>query len=179
MPERCVERYSSPSSLSAGSVLVGDFCPNIDGSLLSFMRSSSKEPRTDSVAPSRSRANLSSNSRRTGSLSILWSGNKSIPLIASNSCTAAVSWLGFNAVTSSTGRVCKADLPKLPRPDCCLFECHHRNSIPRDVLAHTTRAFSCSAEDRQIDNHARPPIVLRGVNCIPVDWLLNRKSQLK
>ena len=67
----------------------------------------------------------------------------------------------------------------LPRPDCCRFAWCQCRRKPSEVLAQSTRAFSCLTVASWIEIHARPPMVLFGVNCIPVDWLLNRKSRLK
>src|SRR5271157_3080159 len=51
--------------------------------------------------------------------------------------------------------------------------------MPKEVFAHATSAFSWSTDERRIDVQARPPIVGLVVNCIAVDWLLNRKFWLK
>jgi len=81
--------------------------------------------------------------------------------------------VGMSAVTSKIGIIWSVIFPTLPRPACCLLECHQRKSNPNDVFAHRTKAFSNSADFKRIDSHARPPMVLRGVNCIAVGWLLN------
>src|ERR1035441_327504 len=99
--------------------------------------------------------------------------------MASNSCTASFSCFGLSAVTSRIGRLCNVDLPILPLPGCCLFACHQYSKMPMDVFAHRTNAFSCSVDESRIDNYARPPMVLRGVNCIPVDWPVKRKSRFQ
>src|SRR5260370_36809626 len=156
--------------------------PRIDGSWANFIRNSPSGPpgaKSDTGRPKTSRPNRSSSSWRTVSLSIWGSGRRGSWQISSKRLAAFSSCFGFRAVTSMRGMLCYAVFPTLPLPDCCLLECHHRKSIPSDVFAHTTMAFSCSADTNLIDCHARPPIVLREVNCIPVDCTLERKLILK
>src|SRR5690606_23590544 len=85
----------------------------------------------------------------------------------------------LSLVTSRTKTESSADLPILPRPGCCLFANHQYRRTPKEVLPHKVSAFSCRSEGNLIDSQARPPSVRAFVYCIPVDWLLNRKSRLK
>ena len=114
-PEHTPTAYASPSSY---------LLPRMEGSRANFIRSSSRGPpdmRIGASKPNTFRANSSSSSFLTGSISISCTGNSGRPLITSNSFTASASCLGLSAVTSSTGKVCSVDLPMFPLPACCLL----------------------------------------------------------
>ncbi len=67
----------------------------------------------------------------------------------------------------------------LPLPECSLFALYQCSRSPSKLSPQSTSAFSRSTDASLIDFHARPPIVRRVVNCMAVDWLLNRKFSLK
>ena len=119
--------------------------PRIDGSRLNFSRSNASGPpdvRIDSGNLNTFRANASSNSFLTGSVSSSCRGKSRCSFIESNNFTASASKFGSRAVTSRMGKVCNMFLPIRPLPDCCLLACHQCNNKPSDVFAHTTSAFS-------------------------------------
>ena len=105
--------------------------------------------RIRSVSPSTFRANFSSSSRRVGSLSISFSGKSGRPLISSKSLTASTTFLGLSAVTSSTGSVCRADLPILPLPDCCLLACHQYRVDQATCLPKVLAPFPAQQKEAQ------------------------------